>query len=232
MIVAIVERYAIINHAVYHTTYSYFSPVLAHHDRCNVVMLPDSLDRAVSGLWRVGRRSMGSGLERAGSGLERAGSGLGRGRTHYQQLGLCSFPTTISFPRSHIEAKPGISLLWITLVFYKFDFLYQHPTIFSCSFDPPNGNRLVVVGGLVCPFDLVSRTRGGLGLPSSPRGGRKGIPMLGGSLGRGQTKWFPPAASRGKLAAVIPAQTIRAGLPPTCLPCVASRMLGDGSPGG
>ncbi|MPC30758.1 hypothetical protein E2C01_024027 [Portunus trituberculatus] len=44
-------------------------------------------------------------------------------------------------------------------------------------------------GGLACPFDLASSSRGGLG-PCSANPRVRGLPMLVRSPVRGQTKWF------------------------------------------
>ena len=38
---------------------------------------------------------------------------------------------------------------------------------------PPSGNRLAVVGGLACPYDLASWTRGGFGPCSAPVWGER-----------------------------------------------------------
>lgn len=52
---------------------------------------------------------------------------------------------------------------------------------------PSRGNSLAVVSGLACPCDLDYRGFRLLLYPSL----EGGLPMLGRSPGRGQTKWFP-----------------------------------------
>ena len=85
----------------------------------------------------------------------------------------CIFSSIIIIVSFHFLSTHGASLALSLSVSLSLCLSLSVSLALSLSLSPPSGNRLAVVGGLACPYDLASGTRGGCGPCSAPVWGER-----------------------------------------------------------